>query len=265
MQEADDFRAESRALHALLEPIDPERFTAPTQFKGWSINDVLQHLHVWNKMAALQLSDEAEIERQFASLIELEGKLRVFEAELLDGLSGAGLLAAWIAGAESLADAFAGADPKQRLKWVGPSMSARSSITARLMETWAHGQEVYDELGVVRANADRIRGIVVLGVNTYRWTYMAHGAEPPGPMPQLVLTAPSGAVWTHGEAGESGLIEGLAEDFCQVVTQTRNVKDTGLNVSGEIATDWMSKAQCFAGPPATPPKPGERFTRTSQH
>ncbi len=263
MQEAEDFRAESRALHALLAPLASERFTAPTQFKGWTINDVLQHLHVWNMMAGLQLSDEAEIDRQFARLIELEGKLRVFENERLDGLGGPDLLAAWIEGAERLADAFAQADPKQRLKWVGPSMSARSSITARLMETWAHGQEVYDELGVVRTNEDRIRGIVVLGVNTYRWTYMAHGQDAPGPMPQVVLTAPSGEVWSHGEASESGRIEGLAEEFCQVVTQTRNIEDTRLQVTGEIARDWMAKAQCFAGPPATPPKPGERFTRTA--
>lgn len=263
MQEAEDFRAESRALYGLLKWLAVERYSAATQFKGWSINDVLQHLHVWNTMAGLQLSDEAEIERRFGRLIELEGNLRAYEAEVLEGLNGPDLLAAWIEGAERLADAFAKGDPKQRLKWVGPSMSARSSITARLMETWAHGQEVYDELGVVRENEDRIRGIAVLGVNTYRWTYMAHGAKTPGPMPQIVLTAPSGEIWTYGEAGDSGRIEGPAEAFCQVVTQTRNIEDTDLIVTGDVATDWMSKAQCFAGPPATPPRPGERFTRTA--
>ena len=75
------------------------------------------------------------------------------------------------------------ADPKARLKWPGPDMSARSSITARLMETWAHGQEVYDHLGVVRQNADRIQNIVVLGVNTFGWTYATRKQTPPGPMP----------------------------------------------------------------------------------
>lgn len=263
MQEAEDFRQESRALHALLAPLDPDSFTAPTQFKGWSVNDVLQHLHVWNEMAGLQLTDEAELERRFGRLIELAGDLRAYEAEALDGLSGADLLAAWIEGVERLADLYQSADPKQRLKWVGPSMSARSSITARLMETWAHGQEIYDEVGVVRENADRIHGIVVLGVNTYRWTYAARGAEPPGAMPQLVLTAPSGDVWTFGEGSENGVVEGLAEEFCQVVTQTRNVADTQLNVTGDVARDWMSKAQCFAGAAAEPPAPGQRFTKTA--
>ena len=60
------------------------------------------------------------------------------------------LRAAWLKTAGEIADIYATADPKARLKWAGPDMSARSSITARLMETWAHGQEVYDHLGVER-------------------------------------------------------------------------------------------------------------------
>ncbi|MEL7541757.1 MAG: maleylpyruvate isomerase family mycothiol-dependent enzyme [Pseudomonadota bacterium] len=127
------------------------------------------------------------------------------------------------------------------------------------METWAHGQEAYDHLGIERENADRIQNIVVLGVNTFGWTYKTRRETPPGPMPFLELTAPSGAVWTYGEESESNRIRGLAEQFCQVVTQTRNVADTELDVVGATATDWMSKAQCFAGAPETPPAPGARF------
>ena len=43
-------------------------------------------------------------------------------------------------------------------------MSARSAISARQMETWAHGQEVFDVLGADREEHDRIRNIVVLGL-----------------------------------------------------------------------------------------------------
>ena len=55
------------------------------------------------------------------------------------------------------------------------------------------------------------------------------------------------------------LIEGSATEFCQVVTQVRNIADTRLKVAGEAATRWMAIAQCFAGPPETPPAPGSRF------
>ena len=63
------------------------------------------------------------------------------------------------------------ADPKKRVKWMGPDMSARSSITARLMETWSHSQALYDALGIIRENKDRIKNIVVLGNNTFKWCY----------------------------------------------------------------------------------------------
>ena len=140
-------------------------------------------------------------------------------------------------------------------------MSARSSITARLMETWAHGQEVYDLLGVTRQNADRIRNIVVLGVNTYGWTFANRKQPVPEPMPYLLLTAPSGEEWTFGNEQADERITGLAEEFCQVVTQVRNIADTNLSVTGSNAAAWMEQAQCFAGPPNPPPAPGTRFMR----
>ena len=262
MQQAEDFRAESEALFSLLDPQDPDTFSEPTLFKDWTTNAVLQHLYVWNMMAGLQITDEDELVSRINKVFAHEKGMRGFEEDFLEGLSGRALLDAWFADIQKTADLFAEVDPKQRLKWAGPEMSARSSITARLMETWAHGQEIYDHFGVVRQNADRIQNIVVLGVNTFGWTYKTRKEDPPGPMPHLALTAPSGAVWTYGEDNDAERIEGQAEEFCQVVTQTRNIADTQLKLTGATAADWMSKAQCFAGPPETPPAPGLRKTRT---
>jgi len=264
MQQAEDFRDESAALHDLLETTDAARFDEPTQFKDWSINTVLQHLHFWNQMAAYQLIDEAKLTGRLAAIGQTDGGMRAFEAAHFDGLAGTALLQDWWQGVNETADVFAKCDPKARLKWAGPDMSARSSITARLMETWAHGQEVYDHLGVARENADRIRNIVVLGVNTFGWTYKTRGETLPGPMPYLVLTAPSGERWTYGEESETSRIDGLAEAFCQVVTQVRNVADTSLQVTGPVAEDWMGKAQCFAGAPHPPPPPGTRGIKLKQ-
>lgn len=261
MQQAEDFRQETRALHGLIASLPAETYTEPTQFKGWTIVDVVRHLHFWNRMAHCQISDPGELVEHLRQMQTRGITMRSYEAEQLGHLTPADLVAQWAASAEDTADLFAAADPKARLKWVGPEMSARSSITARLMETWAHGQEVYDHAGKVRKNDNRVRNIVTLGVNTYGWTYATRGEKAPGSMPYLVLTAPSGDIWTEGEPSESERIEGLAEEFCQVVTQTRNIVDTSLKVTGPVATDWMSKAQCFAGPPSPPPAPGTRFTR----
>jgi len=263
--EAEDFRAESEAVYGLLAPLAEGQFDQPTAFKGWTFNHVLTHLHFWNQMAGFQLTNEALLVSRLGDLMASGGGMREAEARYSGGLGGHSLLAAWRETVDTTADAFAAADPKQRLKWVGPDMGARSSITARLMETWAHGQEMYDELGVQRVDADRIRSIVVLGVNTYGWTFKNRRQDPPSPMPHIVLTAPSGAIWTFGDENETERIEGSATEFCQVVTQTRNVADTRLAVSGPNATAWMAVAQCFAGPPETPPAPGTRKINQKAH
>ena len=263
MQQAQDFRTESNALYAIVAPLGDDDLNQPTAFKNWTIDDVIGHLHIWNVAADLSLRDEEAFRTFFAKVAASfqKGSLKEFEREYLDGLSGTELVATWQRGYQQVADHFAKADAKARLPWAGPSMSARSSITARLMETWAHGQEVYDLLGIERQNGDHIQNIVMLGINTFGWTFKNRREEVPAQMPYLVLTAPSGDIWTYGEESGEQRIEGLAEEFCQVVTQTRNIADTNLKTTGDIAADWMAKAQCFAGAPVDPPPPGTRVTR----
>jgi uncharacterized protein (TIGR03084 family) len=258
MQQAQDFFDESVALAELLAPLSDADYETPTLFKGWTINQILRHLHVWNIAAGKSLNGEDAFTALMAQLMGGERGLsfNAIESRYLGGLSGAALLAAWCGEHKRLAKAFAAIDPKTRLKWVGPDMSAISSITARLMETWSHAQAIYDVLGVERIDADRIGNIVRLGVNTFGWTFKNRKEEPPGQMPRLRLIAPSGAVWEYGE-GE-GLIAGQATEFCQVVTQCRNIGDTQLQVTDAVAERWMSIAQCFAGPPQDPPPAGVR-------
>lgn len=259
MEQAGDFLDETRALGDLLAGLSDTAFAEATQFKGWTLDDVIRHLHFWNRAAGLQLTDEAELVRLLGA-IGGTGGMRAVERDVVRA-SGQSLREAWLATAAEVAALFAASDPRARLKWAGPDMSARSSITARLMETWAHGQEIYDHLGVERVDCDRIRNIAHLGVQTFGWTYQVRRMEIPPAVPYVRLTAPSGAVWTWGEEGALDSVAGSATEFCQVVTQVRNVADTRLDVRGHIATKWMSMAQCFAGAAEPPPAPGTRFRR----
>lgn len=261
IQQAIDFREESEALYRLLEPVKDEDFERVTQFKNWKINDVLTHLHIWNWAADLTLKDSAGFQdflQQVAGALG-KGSLREFENNWIRGLKNRALLEEWHTFCLAMSDRYAAADPKARVKWAGPDMSVRSKITARLMETWAHGQGVYDLLGVRRVDQDRIKNIALLGVNTFGWTFACRGLEAPGSPPYVKLTAPSGEIWEWNEPSEEDRVEGSATEFCQVVTQTRNIADTALKVKGDAATRWMSMAQCFAGPPEGPPAPGTRF------
>ncbi|MFC3614475.1 TIGR03084 family metal-binding protein [Lutimaribacter marinistellae] len=258
MEQAHDFLEESEALYAVLADVSGEAWDRPTQFKGWTLNDVLVHLHFWNQMAELSRSDQAALQGRLARTvagIQREG-IRATENAMIPE-RGEALREAWRAFYTRMGQDWEALDPKMRVKWVGPDMSVRSSITARQMETWAHGQEVFDSLGVDREESDRIRNVVVLGVNTFGWSFKVNGRDVPETMPLLELTAPSGAVWTYGEPGKDR-IAGSAVEFAQVVAQTRNIADTGLTVEGPVATEWMAIAQCFAGGAETPPPPGAR-------
>ncbi|NKB50805.1 MAG: TIGR03084 family protein [Rhizobiaceae bacterium] len=262
MQQAEDFRAECDCLAEVIAEQTEDIFQRTTLFNSWTINDIIGHLHMFNVAARLTLENDQKFADFFAPVAaDLKQGRSMREAQYvwLNGLEGRPLFDAWREGCQATADLYALTDPRQRIKWAGPDMSARSSITARQMETWAHGQEVFDCLGMVRPDTDRIKNIAHLGVQTFGWTFINRQLPVPEPVPHVVLTAPSGAVWTWNEPQEDNQISGKAVEFGQVVTQTRNVADTSLVASGDIAAQWMAIAQCFAGAPIDPPAPGQRF------
>ena len=146
-------------------------------------------------------------------------------------------------------DAFAARAPKDRIPWFGPSMSALSFATARLMETWAHGQDVAITLGRPIEPTDRLRHVCHIGITTRGWSYVNRGLTVPEGDVRVELVAPSGAVWTWGPEAATAAVNGTAYDFAMVTTQRCAIGDTALVCRGEMALDWMQRAQAFAGPP----------------
>lgn len=261
LKEAQDLRDEARELHRLLEPLKEEDWSRETAFKRWTIDDIVQHLHATDLLAAASLAGpEAFAEMMGAIRARRDGGLsRVEETRARVGnLTGRKLLARWQEELERLCANLEVLAPDTRLKWAGPDMGVRMFTTARQMETWAHGQAIYDLLGLDRRDGDRLQNIAVIGVKTFGWTFANRGLPLPGDAPHVRLTAPSGAIWTWNPPSEDNLVEGDAVAFCQVTAQTRNVADTALTVRGEPARAWMAMAQCFAGPPEDPPAPGTR-------
>ena len=264
--EADDFKADSDALAEILADVSKDAFRRQTLFKAWTIEDVIAHLHLWNAAAMLTLESREKFHEFFSGVAKqmMAGKShielqRAWLDEAEDGARGPALLERWRKRYAQTADAYRNSDPEARLAWAGPDMSARAAIIARQMETWAHGQAVFDILGLEREEKDRIRNICHLGVTTYSWTFRNRGEDPPKPKPFVRLTAPSGAVWEWNEPQDDNLVSGPAAAFAQVVAQTRNVADTTLQTVGDAATRWMAVAQCFAGPPEAPPGKGARY------
>ncbi|MEH6824953.1 MAG: TIGR03084 family metal-binding protein [Motiliproteus sp.] len=262
LQQAYDFRDESDALYQRLVPLKEEVFETQTQFKGWTLNDILAHLHHYNHLALLSLQDEERFAREYGALKDARaaGKTMREASDLwLGNIKGRALLNLWRDFYLEMTESFAQANPKMRVKWAGPEMSVRSCISARLMETWAHAQAIYDALGVERVDTDRIKSIAIMGVNTFGWTFSNRKEDVPAKKPCVRLTAPSGDIWQWNEPDQGNKVEGSAVEFCQVVTQPRNIADTSLSTVGLSAERWMALAQCFAGAPNDPPAKGTRY------
>jgi uncharacterized protein (TIGR03084 family) len=236
------------------------------------VADQIGHLTYYDGAAASAITDPeafgASVQRLLARPDEIDA------LTLQRHLSPPELLEAWRANRRRLAEAAASLDEGRRVAWFGPSMGATSFLTARLMECWAHGQDIADALGIERPATDRLRHVARLGVMTRRWTYLNRGLEPPAGGVRVELTGPSGERWRFGpevQAGadgaaadggaardDAGVVTGPALDFCLVVTQRRHVDDTALEVRGRSARNWLEKAQAFAGPATDGPRPGTR-------
>jgi uncharacterized protein (TIGR03084 family) len=254
---ADDLAAESAVLRELLAPLPEEGWRAATPAAGWSVADQVSHLAYFDDVAVQSATDPDGFRETLQELVS-SGTIDpdAIAAEFRD-MSGAELLRWFDRSRAALLAAFRPLDPGLRVPWFGPAMSAASSLTARIMETWAHGQDVADTLGVTREPTDRLRHVAHIGVGARAYSYVVNGKEAPTTPIRVTLESPSGEVWTWGPEDAADTVTGPALDFCLAVTQRRHLDDVALTVTGPVATEWMSFAQAFAGAAGTGRKPGE--------
>jgi uncharacterized protein (TIGR03084 family) len=260
-QQIRDLRDEGDELDALLQDLAPADWGRITAFRNWTVYDVVAHLHLSDHMGMTALQGETPFRALMRDMAAARRPMSEYARSWLGAVDGPDLRQRWRALQSDLCAGLAAADPEQRLPWAGPGMRPRMFATARQMETWAHGWEIYDLLGVPRRHGDRLKNVATIGVRTFGWTFANRQLPVPGAPPYVALNAPSGAVWEWHDPASADRVTGDAVEFCQVVTQVRHVRDTRLEVCGAVAEQWMSLAQCFAGPPVDPPAPGSRVPR----
>jgi uncharacterized protein (TIGR03084 family) len=260
-QLCDDLAAEHAALDERVANLDVAAWRTPTPADGWTVADSVSHLAFFDGTATLAATDPERFASSTKALME-QMLATGIDPSLSLGRDGtaAALLDSWRAGRARMLDVFRSLDAKDRLPWYGPPMSAASFATARLMETWAHGQDVADALGLPPVESDRLRHIAHIGVRARPYSYVVRGRTAPDVAITVTLTAPSRAgaaadTWTW--AGDpSQRVSGPAVDFALAVTQRRHVLDTTLVVEGDSAIEWMEIAQAFAGPAGPGRAPG---------
>jgi uncharacterized protein (TIGR03084 family) len=233
-----------------------------TPAAGWAVRDQISHLAYFDDAGRMAMVDPDAFAVSVDEVLAATGDPMEVHLERGRAMGGDELLSWWDGAHRAMLDTFAIADPAARVPWYGPPMGTLSFISARLMETWAHGQDICDALGIDRTPTARLQHIAHLGVRARPFSYAVRGKDVPPGRIEVVVTAPDDSKWrwsigesiseSTGEAtGEQRVatVSGTALDFCLVVTQRRNVADTDLDVVGALAEDWISVAQAFAGPP----------------
>jgi uncharacterized protein (TIGR03084 family) len=245
----DDLRAESDELDRLVAGAGPDRWGLPTPAPGWTVAHQIAHLAWTDRSALVAATDEDGFRTLVQQALAAPDSFVDQGAEEAAGLPPAELLARWREGRAALDEALRKAPPGARFPWYGPPMAAASLATARLMETWAHGLDVAEALGVTRAPTDRIRHIARLGVRTRDFSFGVHGLPAPADPVRVELRSPSGESWAYGPEDAPQRVAGPALDFCLLVTQRAHRTDLALHAEGPDADRWLDIAQAFAGPP----------------
>lgn len=249
-QICDDLHAEHAALDAVVANLTEEQWTTATPAEGWDVKDTIVHLIQADMAASLAVLDPDGFVEAKDAMMSGGGSLDYFAKT--DGRTGDEILALWRAERDKMLGAFRSRGRKERIPWFGPDMSTLSFATARLMETWSHGQDVADTVGAPWPASDRLKHVCHIGVTTRGWSYMVRGMDMPTGDVRLELTSPSGEVWTWGPDDAADRITGSALDFALVATQRRQPGGTSLTTEGPLAAEWLSIAQAFAGAPTLP-------------
>lgn len=245
----DDLRAESDELDALVADLPAGAWATSTPAPGWTIAHQIAHLLWTDRVALLAVNDEAGFNEVLGAAAADPSGFVDRGAEELAATAPAELLADWRRTRARLHDALLGAPDGRKLPWFGPPMSAASMATARLMETWAHGLDVADALGVKRPASARLRSVAHIGVRTRDFAFAINGVAAPTDQFRVELRAPDGSTWTWGPEDAPQRVTGSAEDFCMLVTQRRPRASLDVAAVGDDAQRWLTIAQAFAGPP----------------
>lgn len=251
----DDLAAESASLRAVLADLAEPAWRRETPAVGWTIADQVSHLAYFDDVALRSATDPEAFAAEKAAMDADGGVNPDTIAARFRDLSGAEMLAWFDEARARLISAFRELDPKARVPWFGPPMSAASSLTARIMETWAHAQDVYDTVGVVPEPSARLRHVAHIGVGARAFSYAAHQRPLPDVPVRVELTAPDGSLWAWGPEDAPDRIAGPALDFALLITQRRHRDDVALTVIGDAATEWVEIGQAFAGEPGAGRKP----------
>lgn len=246
-----DLAHEADALDALLVTLTDEQWHTRTPAEGWDVRDSVAHIAIGDEIA-FECVTQQRVPKLMQEGLEaiLEGDVAAKAFELRMAGRGRQMHSSevhrwWRDGNRALCEALGSVAPDVRLPWGPNRMSPASFVTARIMETWAHGLDCFDGVGATPVDTDRLRHVLVISVRALPYAFMINGVEPPGAV-RVEVTSPSGETWTVGSEGAATVIRGSASDWCRVaVHRDRRGERERLEGTGPDAADVIKHVQAY--------------------
>ncbi len=240
------------ALHSVLTGLDDADWDRLTSSPGWTMRHQVRHLVHGDELAVLAATDPDRFAVVLADLLEdLEAVSAAVTTPFTEPADE--LRERWVRGAATVRAAVASEPSDQPITWITGPMSRASFLTARVMETFAHGNDIAEAVGQPFDDGAALPHVAHLGVRTRAFAFTNSGQAVPATEARVELTDPTLA---FGPPDAPDRVTGPARDFCLLVTRRRHRSDTALAASGPHAEAWLAIAQCFAGPPSPGPPPG---------
>lgn len=202
----DDVREEQAALAALLAGLAPSDWNAPTVAAGWCVVHQVCHLADNDDLVTGTLTGAGESfgDRARVAFGDFNGRGVARAASMSSGDA-----LAWFESASARAvGVLAGADGARRVRW-GIGMTVADLTAARLMEHWAHGEDVRAAVGASPSATDRLVWVAALAAKSLPYAFRLASVRPPaGRTLRLEVVAPSGRLESFGPDAATDVVSG---------------------------------------------------------
>jgi uncharacterized protein (TIGR03084 family) len=236
-----DLVAEQQYLDQFLQRISLKDWNRMTPARGWTIRDTISHLAHSEELTAEAISGTADLSR-----LRAVPDLDAFRQVAVDRgrkMRPQDVIEWWRGGRARVVEPLSHMRSGDRIEWIEGSMSAKTLATVRLMETWAHGLDIYTAMKADVEDTQRIRHVCWLGWKTLPFAFKVAGLDYT-PI-RVEVIGPGYAKWVYGPEDTDQIVKGSAADWARLSVRRITPTQTRLKISGDVAQQALEVVRAY--------------------